>query len=821
MKRNKSLEQVFPIQKVEKDFMLAKSGSITIAYAVELPEIFTLSASDYEALHAILVKALRTLPENTVVHKQDWFLEDTFRAPDLTDSFLTEASSRHFNERPYLNHECYIFLSTVPPSMLTPSPGASILIRGSIVASGVLDCRRAELFAEKAGQFVSVLQDSGYLKVRRLKSNEISSTSSQAGLLERYYYQLAQEQLPFLADFHAGEMLSVGGRALQIYSLADPEDFPALCGPRMTYEQFSSERTPFSIGFGAPLGLLLHCNHIVNQYVVIGEGGATLRQLETKRKRLQSLSAYSRENAISRDATSAFLNEAISQGRLPVKAHINIIAWNDDPAKGRELRNMVSAAMASLDAKAKRETAASACLFWAGIPGNAAELPVTARFDTFAEQAVCFFNVETSYSSSLAANGIRFGDRLTGRPLQVDLFMEPFDKGIIQNRNIFLCGPSGSGKSFATNHILRSCKENGAHVLVVDVGHSYKGLCDLFGGYYFTFSESNPISFNPFFVPDNELDTEKREAIKSLLLALWKKDDETYSRSEYVSLSNALQNYFELLRSDNSVFPCFNTFYDYLRDTFLPELRQQGIKDKHFDIDNFLYVLRPFYKGGEYDYLLNAKENLDLLGTDFIVYELDAIRDHPILLPAVTVTLAETFLSKMRKLKGVRKIILIEEAWKAIARAGMAEYIRYLFKTVRKFYGTAAVVTQEINDIISSPIIKDTIIANSDIKILLDQSQYANKFQSVQEVLGLTDDDKTGILSMNKDKEPIYRYKHIWIKLGNSRGKVYRTEVSLEEYLCYTTEEKEKLLVQQYAARYGSMKRGIARLAADIRSKKV
>src|SRR5690606_16018206 len=130
------------------------------------------------------------------------------------------------------------------------------------------------------------------------------------------------------------------------------------------------ERTPFSIGFGAPLGLLLHCNHIVNQYVIVGDGAGTLRHLETKRKRLQSLSAYSRENAISRDATSAFLNEAIGQGRLPVKAHLNVIAWHDDPGKSRELRNMVSSAMAALDGKAKLETAAAACLFWAGIPGN-------------------------------------------------------------------------------------------------------------------------------------------------------------------------------------------------------------------------------------------------------------------------------------------------------------------------------------------------------------------------------------------------------------------------------------------------------------------
>ncbi|MGB8190832.1 MAG: TraG family conjugative transposon ATPase, partial [Chitinophagaceae bacterium] len=239
------------------------------------------------------------------------------------------------------------------------------------------------------------------------------------------------------------------------------------------------------------------------------------------------------------------------------------------------------------------------------------------------------------------------------------------------------------------------------------------------------------------------------------------------------------------------------------------------IKEKDFDIDNFLYVLRPYYAGGEYDYLLNAKENLNLLAQPFIVFELDNIKDHPILFPTVTIIIMETFISKMRKLKGIRKIILIEEAWKAIMRQGMAEYIKYLFKTVRKFYGEAIVVTQEVDDIISSPIIKDAIINNSDCKILLDQGKYMNKFHHIQELLGLTDKEKTLILSMNKANDPTKKYKEVFISLGGVLSKVYRTEVSREEYLCYTTEEKEKMKVQAYAEKRGSIEKGIAALIRE------
>jgi conjugation system TraG family ATPase len=440
-------------------------------------------------------------------------------------------------------------------------------------------------------------------------------------------------------------------------------------------------------------------------------------------------------------------------------------------------------------------------------------------FDTFAEQATCFLNMETAYRSSTSPVGIRLGDRLTGKPVHVDISDEPVKRGICTNRNKFILGPSGSGKSFFTNHMVRSYIEQGTHIVLVDVGHSYKGLCDMVKGYYFTYDEKNPIRFNPFYIAEGDnLDTEKRESIKTLLLALWKKDSESFTRSEYVALSNALQLYYEHLAKDADLFPCFNTFYEFLHEDFVKVLTKDKVKEKDFDVNNFLYVLRPYYKGGEFDYLLNATQNLELLKERFIVFELDNIKDHPILFPVVTIIIMEVFISKMRKLKGVRKMILIEEAWKAIAKEGMAEYIKYLFKTVRKFYGEAVVVTQEIEDIISSPVVKQAIINNSDCKILLDQSKYQNKFDGIQELLGLTEKEKALILSINKANDPAKKYKEVFISLGGMLSKVYRTEVSLEEYLAYTTEETEKVKVAQYTQKYGSVQKGIAALANDLRN---
>jgi conjugation system TraG family ATPase len=483
----------------------------------------------------------------------------------------------------------------------------------------------------------------------------------------------------------------------------------------------------------------------------------------------------------------------------------------------KDIKNLVSSALSQLDAVPKQELAGSPQIYWAGIPGNEADFPMNDTFDTFAEQASCFLNLESSYRSSLSPIGIRLGDRLTGKPVHVDISDEPVKKGIITNRNKFILGPSGSGKSFFTNHMVRSYYEQGTHVVLVDVGHSYKGLCDMVGGYYFTYSETNPIRFNPFYIgPGESLDTEKKESIKTLLLALWKKDNENFNRSEYVALSNALTGYYER----NTSFACFNSFYEFLKNDFVLVLEGDRVKEKDFDVSNFLYVLRPYYKGGEFDYLLNASENLDLLQQRFIVFELDNIKDHPILFPVVTLIIMEVFISKMRKLKGIRKMILIEEAWKAIAKEGMAEYIKYLFKTVRKFFGEAIVVTQEVEDIISSPVVKQAIINNSDCKILLDQSKYQNKFDQIQELLGLTEKEKTLVLSINKANDPSKKYKEVFISLGGTLSRVYRTEVSLEEYLAYTTEETEKMKVQEYAARFGSIEKGIKALALEMRNSK-
>ena len=420
-------------------------------------------------------------------------------------------------------------------------------------------------------------------------------------------------------------------------------------------------------------------------------------------------------------------------------------------------------------------------------------------------------------------------DRLTGKPVHLDISDEPMKRGITTNRNKFILGPSGSGKSFFTNHLTRQYYEQGAHILLIDTGNSYEGLCNLIhnrtngeDGVYYTYTEEKPISFNPFFTEDGVFDVEKKDSIKTLLLTLWKSEDDRVSKTESGELGSALSMFLEKMKKDRDIVPCFNSFFEFMRDEYRAEMAQRPIPiyKQDFDIDNFLTTLRQYYHGGRFDFLLNSKEIIDLLNKRFVVFEIDAIRDNKDLFPVVTIIIMEAFINKMRRLKGVRKVLICEEAWKALSTANMAEYMRYMFKTVRKYFGEAVVVTQEVDDIISSPIVKETIINNSDCKILLDQRKYMNRFDQIQELLGLTDKEKGQILSINLSNNPNRLYKEVWIGLGGTQSAVYATEVSPEEYLAYTTEETEKMQVLDRARKLGGdIEAAIKQLANEKRDK--
>lgn len=634
-----TLESKFPLLAVEHDCILSKDADITVAYKVELPELFTVTSSEYEAIHAAWLKAIKVLPNYSIVCKQDWFIEENYK-PELNKediSFLSRSFERHFNERPYLNHTSYLYLTKTTKERSRQQSNFNALTRSFIIPKEMQDKETALKFLESVGQFERIVNDSGFIKLTRLTTDEIVGTENQAGLVEKYF-ALSQENTTCLQDIAlaSGEM-KIGDKYLCLHTLSDTEDLPNQVQTDTRYERLSTDRSDCRLSFAAPIGVLLSCNHIVNQLIFIDDHTENLKHFEKQARNMHSLSKYSRSNQINKEWIEDYLNEAHSYGLTSVRCHVNVMAWSDDKEELKRVKNDVGSQLALMECKPRHNTVDTPTLFWAGIPGNAGDFPAEESFYTFIEQALCFFIEETNYQSSPSPFGIKMVDRLTGKPLHLDISDLPMKRGIITNRNKFILGPSGSGKSFFTNHMVRQYFEQGTHVLLVDTGNSYQGLCEMINrktngedGVYFTYTEQNPIAFNPFFTEDNVFDIEKRESIKTLILTLWKRDDEPPTRSEEVALSNAVSQYIDLIKSNDTIKPSFNTFYEFVKTDYRQILDDKKVREKDFDIDNFLNVLEPYYAGGEYDFLLNSDKELDLLNKRFIVFEIDAIKGAPV-----------------------------------------------------------------------------------------------------------------------------------------------------------------------------------------------
>ena len=605
-------------------------------------------------------------------------------------SFLDRSFELHFNERPYLNHFSYLFITKTTRERSRSRSNFSILCRGNIIPKEVRDKDAVSRFLESVDQFERILNDSVFIRLERLTTDEIVGTPQQAGLIEKYF-SLSQQDTTTLKDIQmSASKMRIGDNTLCVHTLSDVDDLPGSVQTDTRYEKYSTDRSDCRLSFAAPVGLMLSCDHIYNQFLFIDDSAEILQRFEKTARNMHSLSKYSRANQLNKQWIDAYLDEAHSFGLTAIRCHCNVMAWSDNREKLKVIKNDTGSALALMGCKPRYNTIDAPALYWAGIPGGEGDFPSEESFFTFIEQGVCFFTEETNYADSLSPFGIKMADRTNGKPLHLDISDEPMRRGITTNRNKLVIGPSGSGKSFFMNHLVRQYWEQGTHIILIDIGNSYKGLCDLIhqrtngeDGVYYTYSEKRPIAFNPFFTEDKVFDLEKKESIKTLIMSLWKRDTEVITRAEEVALSMAVNLFLEKIKEDNELVPSFNTFFEFVQGEFRGILEENHYREKDFDLTNFLNVLAPYYRGGEYDYLLNSDEQLDLLNKRFVVFEIDEIKEHKILFPVVTVIIMEAFINKMRRLHGVRKMIVVEEAWKAIAREGMADYIKFLCAPVK------------------------------------------------------------------------------------------------------------------------------------------
>ena len=488
-------------------------------------------------------------------------------------------------------------------------------------------------------------------------------------------------------------------------------------------------------------------------------------------------------------------------------------------------------------------------LFVNSFPGNCYSMNEDYdRFLTLGDAATCLMYKEKIQHSEDTPLKIYYTDR-QGVPVAIDITGKEGRNKLTDNSNFFCLGPSGSGKSFHMNSVVRQLWEQNTDVVMVDTGNSYEGLCEYVGGKYISYTEEKPITMNPFRIKREELNVEKTGFLKNLVLLIWKGTQGTISKTEdrlidqviteyYSTFFNGFNGFTPPQRDDlkksieidehnlmnqhpdetqqqrderiNNVIDeienrrkelkveslSFNTFYEYSVQRIPAICHENSITG--IDISTYRYMMKDFYRGGNHDKTLNEDMDGSLFDETFIVFEIDAIKDDPLLFPIVTLIIMDVFLQKMR-IKKNHKVLVIEEAWKAIASPLMAEYIKYLYKTARKFWASVGVVTQEIQDIIGSPVVKEAIINNSDVVMLLDQSKFRERFDTIKAILGLTDVDCKKIFTINRleNKEGRSFFREVFIRRGTTSG-VYGVEEPHECYMTYTTERAEKEALKLY-----------------------
>jgi conjugation system TraG family ATPase len=550
---------------------------------------------------------------------------------------------------------------------------------------------------------------------------------------------------------------------------------------------------------------------IYHQVITIPNQENILGKLRMKRKR--HISIPDPANLLSVKDIDAVLEAVAASNLLLVHAHFNILT-KALPENLSQTTNAIESQLFKLGITPSANDGNQLELFRTTLPGNTGELKSYNQFLTSSDAAICLMYKENKALDETSNFAIHLTDR-SGIPMAIDTNDLPLQQGRINNRNKFVLGPSGSGKSFFMNHLVRQYHEHDMDVVLIDTGHSYEGLCHYYQGQYITYSEDKPITMNPFKISKAEFNEEKREFLKALIGLLWKGANGTLSQIEDTMLSKVIHQYYDAYWNQKISELNFNSFYDFSIDQIAEISKAELIP---FDLETYRFVLKKFYKGGHYTSILNQDMEKSLFEAPFIVFEVDAIKEHKILFPITTLIIMDVFLQKMR-MKANRKCLIIEEAWKAIASPMMAGYILYLYKTIRKFRGEAIVVTQELDDIIGNQIVKDSIISNSDCLCLLDQSKFRDHYQDIAKLLSLNEVEQRKIFTINKldNKENRGRFKEVYIKRGAS-GEVYGVEVSLEEYLTYTTERAEKEAVRRYVREHQYYDEAIKAFVRDLKA---
>jgi len=806
--------------------LYTKTGEYSAVLRMENPvQKYSANIDSYYEFTSLLTAVAQTLGEGYAIHKQDVFVRKQFE--DVTGDrheFLSSAYFRYFKGRMYTDSVCYL--------TITQESRKSSLFS--------FDGKKWRDFLVKIRKVHDQLHDAG------IQAEFLDKPQANA-FVDRYFAMNFKDRIVSMTNFKVDdETVSMGGKRCKVYSLVDVDcaALPSLVRPYTNIEVNNAE---MPVDLLSVIDSIPEAETVVyNQIIFLPNQKRELAALDKKKNRHASIPNPGNQMAV--EDIKRVQEIVARESKMLVYSHFNLVVGVSADTDIQKCTNYLENAFGRMGIHISKHAYNQLELFVASFPGNCYALNEDYdRFLTLSDAAMCLMYKEHIQHSEETPLKIYYTDR-QGVPVAIDITGKEGKNKLTDNSNFFCLGPSGSGKSFHMNSVVRQLHEQGTDVVMVDTGNSYEGLCEYLGGKYISYTEEKPITMNPFNITQAELNIEKIDFLKNLILLIWKGSDTKITELEFRIVEQMVTDYYDayfhsfdgydpvqrenlhktliaaekrkgrwnaenlpeleqkvdskirLLEERRKALKVnslsFNTFYEYSCERLELICLENNITE--IDYDKYTYMIQPFYKGGNYDKILNENVDTTLFSETFIVFEVDAIKENKKLFPIVTLIIMDVFLQKMR-IKKNRKVLVIEEAWKAIASPLMAEYIKFMYKTARKFWASVGVVTQEIQDIIGSEIVKEAIINNSDVVMLLDQSKFKERFDSIKAILGLTDVDCKKIFTINRleNKEGRSFFREVFIRRGSTSG-VYGVEEPHECYMTYTTERAEKEALKLY-----------------------
>lgn len=794
----------------DTDILIGAGGECSVIIQIINPVTrFAAAPAAYDEFHGLMINVVKIMGDGYLLQKSDILSREAYPIR-ASEEYLQQKYDAHFEGREYIRVSTYMTLTRQ-------------VRKGAFY---VFDQKGLRDFSQQLDKVMDILVAAKTLPVV-LKEPAINLLIMQ-----------------FLAmDFRTGKVvlnnfspndkeILMGDRAIRNIPLIniDHVDLPPSVGTHIEMNDKETLRG-FPVDFLSFLFKVPGFEVIVfNQVIEIPNQFLTLKKLELKKKRHSGIPDPA--NTLCVEDIDLLLNDVARENQLLVNCHFNIILAAKQE-KIQKATNFIESALFGLGIIASKNGYNQIELYRCALPGNAGELKDYDWFLTTCDAAICFFLKESMPLNEPSDFLVRFTDR-QGIPVGIDVADLPMRTNRINNRNKFVLGPSGSGKSFFMNSLIEQYMLYNMDMVIVDTGHSYSGLCAYYKGKYITYTDKKPITMNPFQIREEEYNIEKKDFLSTLVGLLWKGADGVFTQVERDVISNVISAYYQHYFSKESPVLSrkehandtphigqlnFNSFYEFALSK-IPLIKQE--ERIPFDMDEFRYVLKKFYKGGEFEPILNEPADASLFSERFIVFEIDAVKENRVLFPIVTLIIMDVFIQKMRFRSSRRKALVVEEAWKAIASPLMAGYLLYLYKTVRKFWGEAIVVTQELGDIIGNAVVKDSILNNSDTICLLDQTKFKDNYGAIASLLAINETERRKIFSINQleNTDGRGRFKEVYIRRG-AIGEVYGVEVSLHQYLTFSTEKPEKSALEIYFGRFGSYKSGLDQFVADLAASKL